>query len=179
MSDVGLASTLAGITNILGILFLILCAFKKYYSWIILLIAHGSWFIFSLYMASKIDYTSLIAIVVGITALYYWRKVEYDYSTTLERGIYGFTLLIALGVVNNVLNPSLNISIPFNEIVFQNVTMIGLILLAFKVIDGWVVLWLGNFFYWSNTTVETILLILLGTFIYGYGFFNWRKDIKW
>lgn len=174
MTDVGLASVMVGITQILGIFFIVFLVLKKYYSWFFLFAAQASWFIYSIYI-DKFDIIALIVICISVAALSFtWRNSELGFSLTKEKYIcFGITL-IAFG--SCFLSPADNI-LTVNEVVFQLLTIEGLAFLAFKTIDGWVLLAIANFFYWQDTISDTITVIVIGLLVYGFGIYNWKKEL--
>lgn len=162
---------LSDIVNTLGFGFLILCAFKKCYSWIVMLIAQSSWFIFNLYYA-KVDYIALYLIALCGAALYFWRHTKYEYETKKIRewviALVAFALIFVYAT-HDIEN--------FNNVIFQILTIVGFNLLTFKVIDGWAWLFVANLFYWDESIYITACLIVLGSMVYAFGFYNWRKEI--
>ena len=174
MTDVGLASVMVGITQILGIFFIVFLVLKKYYSWFFLFAAQASWFIYSIYI-DKFDVIALIVICISIAALSFtWRNSKFGFSLMKEKYIcFGITL-IAFG--SCFLLPADNI-LAVNEVVFQLLTIEGLAFLAFKTIDGWVLLAIANLFYWQDTISDTITVIVIGTLVYGFGIYNWKKEL--
>lgn len=174
MTDVGLASVMVGISQLLGILFILFCALKKYYSWFFLFSAQMSWFVYSIYI-DKFDIIALIVICISIAALSFtWRNSEFGFSTIKEKYIcFGITL-IAFG--SCFLSPTDNI-LTVNEVVFQILTLEGIAFLAFKTLDGWVLLAIANLFYWQATISDTITIIVIGILVYGFGIYSWKKEL--
>lgn len=174
MTDVGLASIMVGVTQILGILFILFLVLKKNYSWFFLFSAQASWFIYSIFL-DKFDIIALIVICLSIAALSFtWKNSEFGFSTMKEKSIcFGITL-IAMG--SCFMSPDYNV-LPFNEAVFQILTLEGMAFLAFKTLDGWVLLILANLFYWQETVSDTITVIVIGTIVYSIGLYNWKKEL--
>jgi len=174
MTDVGLASVMVGVTQILSIFFILSLVLKKYYSWFFLFAAQTSWFIYSIYI-DKFDIIALIVIYISVTALSFtWKHSEFGFSHTKEKYICFGATLIAFG--SCFLSPADNI-LTVNEVIFQILTLEGLAFLAFKTIDGWVLLILATLFYWQDTVSDTITVIVIGTLVYGFGIYNWKKEL--
>lgn len=172
MSDVGTTTVIAGITNILGIMFIVFCTLKKQYSWFFLLLSQTIWFIYSYYGLDKVDWISLSIIFMSIISLSYWHKMKFVYSSYIEKIIIlsssGLTLAFTY-----LYNPNLQ----FHIVVFQLIMIIGLYCLFMKFVDGWIVLMIANCFCWQNNTLDTISIIAMGIVVYGFGFYNWRKEV--
>lgn len=172
MMNEGLIAMMAGITEILGIIFIIFCTLKKYFSWAFLLLGQGIWLSFSYYGLDKIDLISLLMIAICLSALLIWRETIFGYSTLIERIIIiGSISLIILFIC--LFDSNLRI----NEILCQMFTVSGICFLSMKCIDGWIVLGIANFFYWQNTLTDTLAVIILGCMLYGFGFYYWRKEV--
>lgn len=174
MNNIVDTSLMVGLSEAVGLLFFILCSMKKCYSWLFLLLAQGSWFLYS-YHLNKLDVVSLLLSSISIAAyLYIWDHSEYEYATMKERYIVITICLIAIGVC--CISPSYSI-LPVNEVLFQILNIAGIMYLAFKILDGWIFLLIANLFCWQNTVQDTVFIILLGCLIYGFGFYNWKKDL--
>lgn len=172
--DIVLASMMVSVTQILSIIFILFLTLKKYYSWVFLFCAQTNWFIYSIYI-DKFDIIALIVICISVAALSFaWRKSKFGFSPIKEKYIcFGITL-IAFG--SCFLSPADDI-LTVNEVVFQILTIEGLAFLAFKTIDGWVLLAIANLFYWQDTISDTITVIVIGTLVYGFGIYNWKKEL--
>lgn len=172
--DIVLASMMVSVTQILTIIFILFLTLKKYYSWIFLFCAQTNWFIYSLYIG-KFDIIAVIVIGLSLFALgYSWNRSIFGFSSRKERSIFMGITIIAIGLC--FMSPGY-IILQVNEILFQVLTFEGMVFLAFKTIDGWVLLMMANLFYWQNTVQDTIAVIILGTLVYGFGMYNWKKEL--
>ena len=131
MTDVGLASLIVGISNIFGLCFLIFCVWRKYFSWIFLILSQGIWLGYTI-SEDKFDEVSALVIVICLVAFYMWRRTDFIYTPKESVMI---TLPIALIVVGCCsLSPHYT-NLPVNEILFQILTAMGLAAQDYRWLD--------------------------------------------
>lgn len=174
MTEIGLASVVAGISNTLGLFALVFCILKKYYGWIFLLLSQSLWLAYTIH-ADKIDVVSILLILISGIALYFWRLTDFAYALKKERII---IILATLGGFIFCFFPPLPATLPpNNEIVFQILVTVSLISLAFKIVDGWLWAIAANCFAWQPAVSDTFCVIIGGICVYGYAFYNWKKEV--